>query len=165
MKLWLRQQGCGKQACVMSLKSHGGQCFKVKWKKTASMSFSPETGEQTWSSWRIFVWSSWRRITCRLRFEASIIFGRRLIALLNHRRWLDLAHRFRWKWLLKAAWRRTVFHTSKWSQSFAVNLHTSINSLMKCADIGTKVPIEFSLWRTSGCLNFLLQMYFPHTNH
>lgn len=64
MKLWLRQR-CGKQACVMNLKSHGGQCFKVKLKKTASVPFSPEMEEQTWSSWRIFVWSSWQRITCQ----------------------------------------------------------------------------------------------------
>lgn len=45
MKLWLRQQCCGKQVCVMSLKRHGGQWFKVKLKKTASISFS-----QKWES-------------------------------------------------------------------------------------------------------------------
>lgn len=38
-----------------------------------------------------------------LRFEASIIFGRCLIALLNHRQCLDLAHRFRAKLAFKSS--------------------------------------------------------------
>lgn len=75
----------------------GGRRIKVKLKKTAAVSFclGRNVRANVLLVENIRLKQLARNHLSGFRSEASIIFDRRLIALLNHQRCLDLARRFR----------------------------------------------------------------------